>query len=101
MEIPEISEQQYNSLKIICIAGAYSQIVPDEERDDPKTFEGYTRGTEDTAQLVKLGFVEEITAQCSDVLDRVFLADGRRFRVYALTPLGRVMFNEADKRIVQ
>ena len=101
MDIPEINERQHNTLKLICTTGAYSQIVPDVERDSLQNFQTYSRGAQDTEELMNLGFIEEITDNCSDVLDRIFLANGRRFRVFALTPLGRVMFNEAENRMVQ
>jgi hypothetical protein len=101
MNIPEINAAQVHTLhEMVNGTDAFSQIIPDAEKDSKTDFEAWTKGGEETQQLVDLGLIIEITEKCSSQLANVFLQTNRKFRIFETSEVGRLMFANTEKRSI-
>jgi hypothetical protein len=89
----QINEAQ---LQIIsnCVntTGAFTQLVPDKEKDAPHDFANWVRSLQHVSGLITMGFIEEITDKCSEILEKSFEETGRRFRIFEATKIAQQMF---------
>jgi hypothetical protein len=101
MNIPELNEAQVHALcEMVHGTQAFSQIVPDEEKDSAKDYTAWMKGVGETQQLVDLGLVTEVTEKCSSQLANVFLQTNRKFRIFEATKETTLMFSGVEKRSV-
>jgi hypothetical protein len=104
LAIPQITADQVALLESMANGlGAFSQAVPDAKQDSAKDYEFAMNIYRDNEQLVILGLIKDITETdaCKDKLVTLFSMTGRMFRVYEITPVGRLMFSQASERTVQ
>lgn len=73
-------------------ADGFVQIVPDIVKDDENTFKQWTEHTKAVLELVYEGFLNDITEQCSDFVERYKKETGREFRCYEPTAMAVNMF---------
>jgi len=100
MAIPQINEAQLTRLKAYASGlGAFSQVVPVEEKDGKENYETYMETVRDTDQLVILGLVKDITEQCSVKVGQLFTMTGRWFRIYEITEVGKALFQGPDRTV--
>jgi hypothetical protein len=98
LAIPEINEAQLHTLReMVTGTQAFSQIVPQADKDSPKDYEAWLKGEAETEHLVQLGLVKEITEACSSQLANVFLQTNRKFKIFEITPVGMKMFSGVDR----
>jgi hypothetical protein len=99
--IPEVNTAQVQTMvEIVNGTNAFSQIIPDSEKDSKTDFEAWTKGGLETQALVDLGLIEEITDKCSSQLANVFLQTNRKFRIFEVTDTGRRMFSGIERRTI-
>lgn len=98
MFIPQINEEQVQTLKNMCgPISAFSQVVPDEKLDG-SNYQGFMNGVLDTNQLVILGLVREISDDCKEKLANIYSMTNRLFRVFEITDIGRAMFGAPERK---
>ena len=81
--------------------GAFSQAIPDKLFDSAEDYEAAMDTVRDNEQMVILGLIKEITADCGDKLAVMHSMTNRQFRVFQITDTGTKMFEGSDKRTVQ
>jgi hypothetical protein len=98
MEIPEINEFQLQSLKEAAESSCpvYQMVRPN--RSDPlDRVERWQKNNDDTDELVKLGLLADVTHEFRKQVEASVKDNGRDFRVFAITDLGRVLFSTTSQ----
>jgi len=100
MTIPQINEEQVQTLKDMCGSiTCFSQVIPNE-KEDGTNYPIFMEKTRDTEQLVILGLIKEITDQCGDKLANIYAMTNRMFRVFEITDVGHAMFGPPDRKYI-
>ncbi len=96
MEIPSVTEKQVQFINLICITseGIFSQRDP-SPTDSPEDAETMREYAEDAKHLLELGFIEEISKDHQDQLDKMKEATGHTWHVFKVTAMGKAMFQAA------
>ena len=102
MRIPQLNKSQVTTLMDLANGmGAFSQAIPDKQFDKAEDYEAAMDTVRDNEQMVILGLIKEITADCGDKLAVMYSMTNRQFRVFQITDTGTKMFEGSDKRTVQ
>jgi len=89
----QITETQLSIItETVNETGAFTQMVPEKDKDSAEDYANWMRGCESTNALVTLGFLNEITDKCSETLGRLKGVMGRDFKVYEATQIAMQMF---------
>jgi hypothetical protein len=98
--IPEITQSQAQAMRdMVNQLGAFSQIVPEEEKDGTN-YPTFMAKTLETQELVDLGLVREITADHNAKMAETYVQTGRHFRVYEITDIGSMLFSDIESRSI-
>ena len=100
MAIPQINAEQVAALtEMAAGAGAISVMVPDTQKDNYEKYNLLTAELCDLNQLVILGLLKDISADCGEKLATMYGISGRMWRVYQITDIGRKLFDGVERKI--
>jgi hypothetical protein len=100
MPIPQVNQYQVDAMVDMATGmGATSLPVPDVKADSYEKYNALTSELCDLNQLVILGLLTDITADCGDKLATMYAMSSRHFRVFEITEIGRKLFDGVERKI--
>lgn len=93
----ELSEGQFNVIKNMCKSKVYVVLSPHNQAGDPEEVrDGYIKNQTMFNDLVRQGFMRNITNEFSKLLSEAREKGGRTFDAYALEPVAIQMFEPPE-----
>ena len=101
MEHFELSETQVNFMKYLAsgVEGFFFGALHPNVEDEPVTYEKLFNSLREASELVELGFLEDVSADFKEQIDKSITEHGRAYSVLVITPQGISMFGEGNELV--
>ena len=100
MSFPQINAEQEAALtEMAAGSGAISVMLPDAQKDNYEKYNLLSAELCDLNQLIILGLLKDISADCGEKLATMYGISGRMWRVYQITDIGRKLFDGVERKI--
>lgn len=99
MEITELTPFQLESLIELSaqVNPTYMLVKPNAAIDTADVYEHWTKNNKETDDLVTMGLLSDVSSAYSDAIEECARTTGRLVRVFKLTKIGEIMFEDQKR----